>query len=93
MLSEHVKNVHKVNTNEVNEKTVLYMCNVCEKTFLSENALNEHSASINHNDFKCHFCSTQMQTKGELIRHIRISHGKQPVVQIDETVIYKCSSY
>ena len=32
-----------------------------------------------------------MQTKGDLIRHIRISHVEQPVVQIDETVIYKCS--
>ena len=90
MLSNHIAECHKNSTEKAPNKTVLYMCNVCEQTFSNIKSLEDHLTKNKCKEIKCNKCSKLVLTKNDLINHLKKDHGQPPLIQIDDH-IYKCN--
>ena len=53
---------------------MLYICDICEKTFSKENELKSHVNMAHQKIHKCDYCGIKVANGGNLKIHIRAIH-------------------
>jgi len=57
-------------------------CGLCGKTFKNRGLLTKHIKETNHvSEFCCNICFHQLSKQGTYMRHMRLKHPEQPVVE------------
>jgi KRAB domain-containing zinc finger protein len=72
-LLKHMRYLHATETP--------FECNLCGKAFSQKHLLNSHCKQVHNNlELFCKGCNINFSSKGDLARHIRYKHSKNPLV-------------
>ncbi|CAH1118422.1 unnamed protein product [Phaedon cochleariae] len=64
---------HKKNCRPRNQKDLLTRCKTCSRTFKDRQSLTKHLVNY-HSEYICEICNGKMQSKCEIVSHIRFRH-------------------